>query len=189
MIIAPEVEIVPAQTIEHTDLFDVAVQQFLVAADVMQLEASMREILATCQRELTVNFPGRNGRRLGTGLHWASRPAQFWTQDRPKGGIRFHQQVNLSEVKALAMWMTWKCAVVGLALWRCQGWSHRQSETPLPERTSESHAALHHGYFSGDWPRRGHSSTGCQHQSSDHGLDHGYLFDDGGPFGARHCHR
>ncbi len=113
MIIAPEVEIVPAQMIEHTDLFDVAVQQFLVAADVMQLEASMREILATCQRELTVNFPVEmddGSVRVFTGHRVQHNSGPGPT----KGGIRFHQQVNLSEVKALAMWMTWKCAVVGL---------------------------------------------------------------------------
>jgi glutamate dehydrogenase (NAD(P)+) len=90
-----------------------ALVQFNIAADKLGLDAGMRDVLSHCKRELTVNFPVKmddgsvkvfTGHRVQHNL--ARGPA--------KGGIRYHQDVTLDEVKALAMWMTWKCAVVGI---------------------------------------------------------------------------
>ncbi|MDW8060610.1 MAG: Glu/Leu/Phe/Val dehydrogenase [Thermomicrobium sp.] len=97
---------------EHS-LFAIAVEQFNQAADLIGLEDELRQILSTCKRELTVNFPVEmddgsvkvfTGYRVHHNL--AAGPA--------KGGIRYHPTVTLDEVKALAMWMTWKCAIMGL---------------------------------------------------------------------------
>ncbi|MGI9253941.1 MAG: Glu/Leu/Phe/Val family dehydrogenase, partial [Thermomicrobiales bacterium] len=97
----------------HRDLFEVAVEQFEIAAEVLGLDDDMRKILSHCQRELTVNFP----------VEMDDGSVQVFTGHRvqhnggpgpTKGGIRYHPAVALAEVKALAMWMTWKCAVVGL---------------------------------------------------------------------------
>ena len=94
-------------------LFDMAVAQFQIAAERMGLADNLRRVLSVCQREYTVNFPVQmddgsiqifRGHRVQHNI--ARGPA--------KGGIRYHQDVNLDEVKALAMWMTWKCAVVGI---------------------------------------------------------------------------
>ncbi len=99
---------------QHSDdLFTVAVQQFNIAADVIGLEDGIRRILSQCQRELTVHFPvemddGSVQVFEGHRVRHNSLPGPT------KGGIRYHEDVTLSEVKALAMWMTWKCAVVGL---------------------------------------------------------------------------
>ncbi len=93
--------------------WEIAVQQFNIAADKLGLDDGMRQVLGTCKRELTVHFPVKMSGdviKVFTGYrvhHNVSRgPA--------KGGIRYHQDVTLDEVKALAMWMTWKCAVVGI---------------------------------------------------------------------------
>jgi glutamate dehydrogenase (NAD(P)+) len=103
---------VPATTPEP-DLFSVAVHQFRIAADVLGLEDDMRRILSHCQKELTVNFPVEMD--VGSVQVFTGHRVQHNTGPGPsKGGIRYHQNVTLSEVKALAMWMTWKCAVVGL---------------------------------------------------------------------------
>lgn len=98
---------------QETNLFDVAVEQFNIAADVINLSENMRGILSHCNRETIVNFPvemddGSVQMFTGYRVHHNSGPGPT------KGGIRFHQDVTLEEVKALAMWMTWKCAVVGL---------------------------------------------------------------------------
>jgi len=99
---------------EHTDdLFAVAVQQFNIAADVLGLEDDIRRILSHCQRELTVHFPVEMDD--GSVQVFAGHRVQHNSGPGPtKGGIRYHESVTISEVKALAMWMTWKCAVVGL---------------------------------------------------------------------------
>jgi glutamate dehydrogenase (NAD(P)+) len=94
-------------------LFEVAIEQFGIAADVIGLSDDLRGILSHCNRETTVNFPvemddGSVEMFSGYRVHHNSGPGPT------KGGIRFHQDVTLEEVKALAMWMTWKCAVVGL---------------------------------------------------------------------------
>jgi glutamate dehydrogenase (NAD(P)+) len=98
---------------DERDLFDVAVEQFQIASDVLGLDDDMRKILSHCQRELTVHFPvemddGSVEVFTGYRVQHNSGPGPT------KGGIRYHQSVTLEEVKALAMWMTWKCAVVGL---------------------------------------------------------------------------
>lgn len=98
---------------DDENLFDVAVAQFDIAADVLGLDDDMRKILRHCQRELTVHFPVEmddGSVEVFTGYRVQHNSVPGPT----KGGIRYHQSVNLSEVKALSMWMTWKCAVVGL---------------------------------------------------------------------------
>jgi glutamate dehydrogenase (NAD(P)+) len=106
------VELAPRHT-KETSLFDVAVEQFNIAADVIGLDDDMRRILSVCKREFTVNFPvemddGSVQVFTGHRVHHNSGPGPT------KGGIRYHPDVTVEEVKALAMWMTWKCAVVGL---------------------------------------------------------------------------
>src|ERR687893_221634 len=105
---------------EEPDLFKVAVEQFQIAAEVLGLDDDMRKILSHCQRELTVNFPvemddGSVEVFTGYRVQHNSGPGPT------KGGIRYHQSVTLPEVKALAMWMTWKCAVVGLPFGGAKG--------------------------------------------------------------------
>src|SRR4051812_7471026 len=104
---------VKAQPQQAENLFDVAVQQFNIAADVIGLDDDMRRILSVCKREFTVHFPvemddGSVQVFTGHRVHHNSGPGPT------KGGIRYHPDVTIAEVKALAMWMTWKCAVVGL---------------------------------------------------------------------------
>jgi glutamate dehydrogenase (NAD(P)+) len=93
--------------------FDIAVEQFMTAADLLQLDGGLRQILSSCKREFTTHFPVRmddGSIRVFTGY----RVQHNLSRGPAKGGIRYHQNVSLEEVKALAMWMTWKCAVVGI---------------------------------------------------------------------------
>jgi glutamate dehydrogenase (NAD(P)+) len=93
--------------------FDTARQQIDIVADLLHLNGGIREILKHPKRELTVNFPVRmddGSYRVYTGYRVQYNMARGPT----KGGIRYHPQVTLDEVRALAAWMTWKCAVVNL---------------------------------------------------------------------------
>lgn len=98
---------------ESRTLWDVAVEQFDGASDIMGLDDNMRRVLRQCQREFTVNFPVEMDD--GSVQVFTGHRVQHNRNPGPtKGGIRYHQDVTLDEVKALAMFMTWKCAVVGI---------------------------------------------------------------------------
>lgn len=90
-----------------------ALEQFDTAADRLALDPGLREVLRVPQRELTVNFPIEmdDGRvRVFSGY----RVQHNLARGPAKGGIRYHPHVDIQETRALAMWMTWKCAVVRL---------------------------------------------------------------------------
>ena len=94
-------------------VYDMAVSQFQTAADMLGLDIGARRILSAPKRELTVHFPVKmdDGEiQVFTG----HRVQHNLTRGPGKGGIRYHPDVTLDEVKALAMWMTWKCAVTDI---------------------------------------------------------------------------
>jgi glutamate dehydrogenase (NAD(P)+) len=100
--------------------YDVAVAQFDESADRLGLSQAMRAILRKPKRELIVNFPVRmdNGDvEMFTGY----RVQHNINRGPAKGGIRYSPEVSLDEVRALAMWMTWKCAVVGIPFGGAKG--------------------------------------------------------------------
>src|ERR1700692_3778325 len=106
--------------IEIVNPYDVAVAQFDEAADRLGLSQAMRAILRKPKRELIVNFPVRldNG---DVEMFTGHRVQHNITRGPAKGGIRFSPHVSLDEVRALAMWMTWKCAVVGIPFGGAKG--------------------------------------------------------------------
>src|SRR3954470_13616814 len=91
----------------------VAQRQFDLAAERLNLDEGMRRVLREPRRELTVHFPVKmddGSVQVFPGF----RVQHNLGRGPAKGGIRYHQDVSIEEVKALAMWMTWKCAVVGI---------------------------------------------------------------------------
>jgi glutamate dehydrogenase/leucine dehydrogenase len=93
--------------------FETAKQQVDIVAKIIGLNGGILEVLKHPKRELTVNFPVQmddGSFRVFTGYRVQYNMARGPT----KGGIRFHPQVTLDEVRALAAWMTWKCAVVNI---------------------------------------------------------------------------
>jgi len=92
---------------------DVALQQLGIAAEHLDLDSGIHEVLKHPKRALIVSLPVRmdNGSVrvfLGCRVQHNDARGPF------KGGIRYHPDVTLDEVTALAMWMTWKCAVVDI---------------------------------------------------------------------------
>jgi glutamate dehydrogenase (NAD(P)+) len=79
----------------------------------LELTNGIKKILKYPQRELTVNFPVRMDSGEIT-VFTGYRVQHNDSRGPCKGGIRYHPGVTLDEVKALAMWMTWKCAVVNI---------------------------------------------------------------------------
>jgi glutamate dehydrogenase/leucine dehydrogenase len=93
--------------------FEVALKQLDEAAKLIKLDKGLQQVLANPKRVLTVSLPVKmdNGEiRVFTGFRSQHNDAR----GPYKGGIRYHPQVTIEEVKALSMWMTWKCAVADI---------------------------------------------------------------------------
>ena len=93
--------------------YAVAQAQLDQVADFMELDEDIRCYLRSPQRELIVHFPVRmddGHMRMFTGF----RVHHNTIKGPTKGGIRYHPEVTLDECRALAMWMTWKCALMNL---------------------------------------------------------------------------
>ena len=106
-----------------------------------------------------------------------------------KGGIRYDAHVSLGECAALAMWMTWKCALLRLPYGgakggvRCNPRELSPTEIERLTRRLTTELLPHHR------ARRGHSRSGHGHERADDGLDHGHVLDAGRLRGARDRHR
>lgn len=93
--------------------YNVALAQFDAVADRLHLDDGLRQVLRSCRCEFTTHFPVKmddGAPRVFTGYRVHHNEARGPT----KGGLRYHPAVDLDEVRALAMWMTWKCAVANL---------------------------------------------------------------------------
>jgi glutamate dehydrogenase (NAD(P)+) len=100
--------------------FEMAQAQFDSVADILQLDASTRAFLREPIREFSFAIPVRmddGGIQVFRGFRVQHNDAR----GPGKGGIRFHPQETLDTVRALAMWMTWKCAVVDIPLGGAKG--------------------------------------------------------------------
>ncbi|MBI3760867.1 MAG: Glu/Leu/Phe/Val dehydrogenase [Chloroflexi bacterium] len=98
---------------KETNAYANALAQFDKAVAHLNLNRGIAESLRYPKRELTVNFPVKmdNGEiNVFTGY----RVHHSTVRGPTKGGIRYHQDVTLDEVRALAMWMTWKCSLMNL---------------------------------------------------------------------------
>jgi glutamate dehydrogenase (NAD(P)+) len=97
-----------------------AMAQFDAAADHLGLEPSLRAILRVPQREYTVHFPVTLDD--GTVRVFSGYRVQHNVARGPaKGGLRYHPATDLDDVRALAMWMTWKCALVDVPFGGAKG--------------------------------------------------------------------
>ncbi len=128
---------------EDLNPFRIAQIQFDMAAEFLKLDPGLRQILRTPKRVLEVSIPTKmdNGQvKVLTGYRVQHNVAR----GPGKGGIRFHPNVTLDEIKALATWMTWKTAMVNLPLGGAKGGiicdPKRMSKSEL-ERMTRRYAA------------------------------------------------
>ena len=107
-------------TVDADNAYQTAQAQLRSAGQMLDLAPGLIEILAHPKRELTVNFPVRMDD--GTTKVFTGYRVQHNEARGPvKGGIRYSPNVSLNEVRALGMWMTWKCAVVDLPFGGAKG--------------------------------------------------------------------
>ncbi|HLU65079.1 MAG TPA: Glu/Leu/Phe/Val dehydrogenase [Kofleriaceae bacterium] len=130
---------------ERGNLFEVATQQVNKAADAINLDQAVRQILAQPKNELIINFPvrmddGRYEILKGYRVQHNNLLGPY------KGGIRYHHEANLDEMKALAAWMTYKCALHDIPYGGAKGGikfdPHKHSKSELERITRRFTHAL-----------------------------------------------
>jgi glutamate dehydrogenase (NAD(P)+) len=100
--------------------FDVARLQLRRVGDAFDIDSDLIDVLGTCKKAVSVSVPTRmddGSVRVFEGY----RVIHNIARGPSKGGIRYHPDVTLDEVKALAMWMTWKCALMGVPFGGAKG--------------------------------------------------------------------
>ncbi len=102
-----------ADQVTEANPYEMALAQYDRAVKHLALKRGIEDYLRAPKRELTVNFPVRMDDR-SVKIFTGYRVHHSTARGPTKGGIRYHPGVTLDEVRALAMWMTWKCAVLNL---------------------------------------------------------------------------
>ena len=111
---------VPVRTTEDLNPFRIAMRQFDTAAEKCGLEPGLREVLRRPRRALSLSLPVKMDD--GSIYVFDGFRVQHSSARGPcKGGIRYHPEVTFDEVKALASWMTWKCAIVNIPFGGAKG--------------------------------------------------------------------
>ena len=105
----------------ESPLYREALAQFDAVAELLNLDENISERLRTPQRSLVVAFPFRRDDYVDVDTVFGYRVQHILTMGPTKGGIRYAADVNLGEVAALAMLMSWKCAIVGLPFGGAKG--------------------------------------------------------------------
>ena len=137
--------------------------RFDEAAERLDLDDGMRKVLRTPALEITVHIPVQldDGRlEVFTGY----RVQHSIARGPAKGGIRFAPDVTLDEVRALASWMTWKCAVVNIPFGGGKGGVICDPQRALRWRTGTHHAPLHRRDHRLHRPRARRARARRQHQ-------------------------
>jgi glutamate dehydrogenase (NAD(P)+) len=119
----PETHAAPIQVpLEwETPMYRLAVDQLDQAAEQMNLDPNIWERLRTPQRAHVVSFPFRRDDYHTVETVFAYRVQHMLTMGPTKGGVRYDEDVNLGEVTALSMWMSWKCAIMNLPFGGAKG--------------------------------------------------------------------
>ena len=105
---------------ENLNPYHIAQEQFDKAADKLNLEDWIRDVIKTPDRNISVDFPVRMDN--GSIKMFAGYRVQHNNSRGPyKGGIRYSPEVNLDEIRALASWMTWKTALVDVPFGGAKG--------------------------------------------------------------------
>lgn len=110
----------PDPLYETSTIFQMALRQLMTVAEYVDLDAGVLERLSKPKRALIVSVPIRmdDGRTEG---FIGFRVQHSLTSGPAKGGLRYHPAVDLGEVAALAMWMSWKCGIMNLPFGGAKG--------------------------------------------------------------------
>jgi hypothetical protein len=156
--------------------YESAEARFEIAARKLGLAEGLYRYLKYPNKEITVYLPitmdsGHLEVFIGYRVHHSV------VRGPCKGGIRFAPDVTLDEVRALASWMTWKCAVVNIPFGGAKGGIICDPQKAFPRRRAGTHhEPLHVGAYRIHRAGEGRSRAGRGHRRAGDGVDHGHLF-------------
>src|SRR5262245_13654506 len=116
----------------HENPYEIAQQQLRLVGETFHIDSNLINVLSKCKKAVAVSVPTRMDDGSITTFD-GYRVTHNVARGRSKGGIRYHPDVTLDEVRALAMWMTWKCALMGIPFGGAKG-----GVVCDPKRLSES---------------------------------------------------
>jgi hypothetical protein len=156
--------------------FAIAQQQCDTCAAMLELPDDIYEMIRNPMREIHVSIPVRMDD--GSLKIFKGYRVQYNDVLGPtKGGIRFHPDETIDTIRALAAWMTWKCSLIELPLGGAKGGiicSPREMSAGELERLSRGYVQKIWNYIG---PDKDIPGAGRLHQSPDHGLDDGRIFE------------
>ena len=154
------------------DPYENVIDVMTEAMEVGHIDKKMFEIIKNPQRETKVYLPVEMDD--GTIKVFEGYRVQHSNIRGPfKGGIRYHQDCTLSEVKALATWMSLKCAVANIPYGGAKG-GIKVDPSTLSERELRN-LKIYLCYCADHWCGYRYSGTGCQYQCTDDGMGVGHL--------------
>ena len=162
-------------TIYHDEIFQMACDQFTVIADYLNIDQNDREWATYPKRAIAVTLPVHMDDG-STKAFQGYRVQHHIALGPTKGGTRFAPSLSMGETAALAMWMSWKCALANLPYGGAKGGvavdPTKLSYTELERRFPPLHARND----SVRRPAYRHHGPGHGDERTDHGLVHGHLF-------------
>ena len=178
----------PAVTHDELNVYKSAEARFEVAAQKLGLEEGIYRYLKYPSKEITVYVPvALDSGKLEVFIGY--RVLHSAVRGPGKGGIRFAPDVSIDEVRALAAWMTWKCAVVNIPFGGAKGGVICDPSKAFQDRTRTHHATLHRRIKRMVRPGARRAGAGHRHQRSNHGLGDGHLLHARAPGHHRRGHR
>ena len=168
--------------------FELARRQLRKVADTFGIDDKLVNVLQECKKAIEVSIPTQ----MDDGSVYAFtgyRVTHNVARGPSKGGIRYHPDVTLDEIKALAMAMTWKCALMGLPFGGAKG-----GVTCDPKRMSIGELERMTRRYTSEivndiGPEKDIPAPGRRHDARGDGVDLRHLLDEPGPLGARRRHR
>ena len=161
--------------IYHDDVFQMACDQFEVIADYLNIDRTIAIGSCIPKRAIAVTLPVHMDDG-STQTFQGYRVQHHLTLGPTKGGTRFAPSLSMGETAALAMWMSWKCALANLPYGGAKGGVAVRSGETFAQRTRSRLAPLHAGNDSVRRSAYRHHGPGHGHERAGHGVVHGHLF-------------
>ena len=140
----------------------------------VDLDPGILERLSQPKRAMVVSVPiSMDDGKTETFIGY--RVQHSLTSGPSKGGLRYHPSVDLGEVAALAMWMSWKCGIMNLPFGGAKGGIACDPGQAFQRRTGTADPPLHRRSAAHHRPAHGRDGSRPGHRRADDGLDHGHL--------------